>query len=81
MTKLLVILSDRLGFESAGVILLKKGMNSIGEVRPSTVAEILRLIKAGSTNPQILLGVFFEALFFLSLLILMTKVISVFSGR
>jgi drug/metabolite transporter (DMT)-like permease len=31
------------------------------------------MIKAGATSPQILLGVFFEALFFVSLLILLSK--------
>ena len=32
-----------------------------------------KIFKAGATNPQILLGIFFEALFFLCLLILMSK--------
>jgi drug/metabolite transporter (DMT)-like permease len=38
-----------------------------------TAAEIFRVVKAGAVNPQILLGVFFEALFFVCLLILMSK--------
>jgi drug/metabolite transporter (DMT)-like permease len=38
-----------------------------------TAGEILRVCKAGATSPQILLGLFFEALFFLCLLILMSK--------
>jgi drug/metabolite transporter (DMT)-like permease len=73
MAKLLVILLIGLLFESAGVILLKKGMNTIGEVHRVNAAEILRLVKAGAANIQIILGVFFEALFFLSLLILMNE--------
>jgi drug/metabolite transporter (DMT)-like permease len=73
MLKLLLILIVGLIFESAGVILLKKGMIHIGEIQGISAAEILRVAKAGAVNPQILLGVFFEALFFLCLVILMSK--------
>lgn len=73
MAKLLCILLVGLMFESAGVVLLKKGMGSIGEVKRVTVSEVARLIKAGATNGQILLGVLFEALFFVALLILMNE--------
>jgi drug/metabolite transporter (DMT)-like permease len=73
MIKLLLILIIGLIFESTGVILLKKGMNVIGEMHGYNAAEIFRIVKAGATNPQILLGVFFEALFFVCLLILMSK--------
>lgn len=73
MVKLLLILLIGLVFESAGVVLLKKGMTQIGEVRAISVPEITRLVKAGLTNRQILLGVFFEALFFACLLMLMSK--------
>jgi drug/metabolite transporter (DMT)-like permease len=73
MLKLLLILIVGLVFESTGVILLKKGMTQIGDMNSHTAAEIFRVVKAGATNPQILLGVFFEALFFLCLLILMSK--------
>ncbi len=73
MAKLLLILLIGLVFESAGVVLLKKGMTQIGEVRAVSVSEIARIIKAGATSWQILLGVFFEALFFICLLVLMAK--------
>jgi uncharacterized membrane protein len=73
MAKLLTILLIGLVFESAGVVLLKKGMTTIGEVKKVTLAEVTRLVKAGATNPLILLGVFFEALFFVALLILMNE--------
>jgi len=73
MVKLLLILLVGLAFESTGVVLLKKGMTHIGDMNGITAAEIFRVCKAGATNPQILLGVFFEALFFLCLLILMSK--------
>ena len=73
MAKLLLILLIGLLCESAGVVLLKKGISNIGEVKMTSAAELGRIIKAGATSPQILLGVFFEALFFLALLILMSK--------
>jgi drug/metabolite transporter (DMT)-like permease len=73
MIKLILILLIGLAFESTGVVLLKKGMSKIGEVKAVSAGEVARVIKAGATNPQILLGVFFEALFFACLLILMSK--------
>lgn len=73
MFKLLLILLIGLTFESTGVVLLKKGMNSVGDVKQISVGEVIRVLKAGLTNSQILLGVFFEALFFACLLILMSK--------
>jgi drug/metabolite transporter (DMT)-like permease len=73
MVKLLLILLVGLIFESAGVVLLKKGIIEIGAVQGVTASEILRVIKVSAVNPQILLGVFFEALFFLCLVILMSR--------
>ena len=73
MAKLLTILIIGLVFESTGVVLLKQGMAHIGEVKVVSVAEIVRVVKAGATSFQILLGVFFEALFFVCLLVLMAK--------
>ncbi len=73
MAKLLLILLIGLVFESTGVVLLKKGMTQIGEVKAVTAGEVFRIVRAGATNAQILLGVFFEALFFICLLILMSK--------
>jgi len=73
MAKLLLILLIGLTFEAAGVMLLKKGITQIGKVDKFTPREAVRIMKAGVTNPTVLLGVFFEALFFASLLILMSK--------
>ena len=73
MAKLLVILLIGLVFESAGVVLLKKGITTIGEVKRISVTEVLRIVRAGATNPSILLGVLFEALFFACLLILRAR--------
>src|SRR4051794_1219474 len=73
MAKLLCILLIGLVFESTGVVLLKRGMTQIGEIRVVNASSILQILRAGVTNPHILLGVFFEALFFACLLILMSK--------
>ena len=73
MSKLLLILFIGLVFESTGIVLLKKGMTEVGGVDRITGAEVLRVVKAGATNPRILLGLLFEALFFFCLLFLMAK--------
>jgi drug/metabolite transporter (DMT)-like permease len=73
LLKLLTILIVGLIFESIGVVLLKKGMNQMGEITQVNVPEVLRMVKSGVTNPSILLGIFFEALFFGCLLILMSR--------
>jgi drug/metabolite transporter (DMT)-like permease len=73
MAKLLLILLVGLVFEATGVVLLKKGITQIGEIQKINAAEVIRVAKAGVTNPNILLGVFFEALFFGCLLILMSE--------
>ena len=73
MAKLLLILLIGLVFESAGVVLLKKGMNRIGDLQGMNVSEVVRVLKAGVTNGQILLGVFFEAIFFACLLMLLAR--------
>jgi drug/metabolite transporter (DMT)-like permease len=48
-------------------------MTDVGDLKTVNVQEVARAVRAGLTNPQILLGVFFEALFFGCLLILMTR--------
>jgi len=73
MLKLLLILLVGLAFESTGVVLLKKGITQIGDMQGITAAGIFRVVKSGAVSPQILLGIFFEALFFLCLMILMSK--------
>src|SRR5579863_8059628 len=73
MTKLLIILIIGLCFEAVGVVYLNKGLKQVGEVQKISVSEIIRVVKSGVTNHRILLGVFFEALFFGCLLVLMSK--------
>ena len=73
MLKLVLILLAGLACESTGVVLLKKGLNRIGDVQSYSVAEVLRVVKSGLTSQQIWLGIFFEALFFIGLLVLLSK--------
>ena len=73
MLKLLIILLSGLACESAGVVLLKKGITHIPDVDGYTVSEVLRVVRAGLTSPTIWLGIFFEALFFIGLLVLLSK--------
>jgi drug/metabolite transporter (DMT)-like permease len=73
MTKLLVVLLIGLCFEAVGVVYLNKGLKHVGEVKKISVGEVLRVVKSGATNSQILLGVLFEAIFFGTLLYLMSQ--------
>ena len=73
MIKLLSILLAGLVCESAGVVLLKKGIMRIGDVHSYTAGEIFRVVKTGLTSQTIWLGIFFEALFFIGLLVLMAE--------
>lgn len=73
MSKLLVILMFGLVCEAVGVVLLSKGLRQVGEVKEVNVREVLAVVKRGVTNVHILLGVFFEAVFFACLLVLMSK--------
>jgi drug/metabolite transporter (DMT)-like permease len=73
MTKLIIILVIGLFCEAIGVVVLNKGIKQIGDMRQVSVSEVVRLVKAGVTNTNILTGIFFEAIFFVTLLILMSK--------
>jgi len=73
MAKLLAILLLALVFEAVGVVLLSQGLKQIGQVDRVSVDEVARVVRRGVTNANILLGVFFEALFFAGLLVLMSR--------
>jgi drug/metabolite transporter (DMT)-like permease len=73
MSKLLVILFIALTFETAGVILLSKGLKELAGPKDYSFMEILRLVGRGMTSHYIVLGVFFEAIFFAGLLIMMSN--------
>jgi drug/metabolite transporter (DMT)-like permease len=48
-------------------------MTHIGDMNGWHFAEMLRVFKAGVTSPQILAGIFFEAVFFACLMLLMAR--------
>ncbi len=73
MTKLLIILLAGLFCEAVGVVYLNLGLKQIPEVQKITGPEVLGVIKSGASNPCILAGVFFEAVFFGTLLYLMSR--------
>ncbi len=73
MAKLITILLIGLVFEAIGVVFLSKGLKEIGEAAAINLGEVSRLIGRGATNGNILLGVFFEATFFGTLLYLMSR--------
>jgi len=59
--------------EAIGVVFLSGGLKQIGEPRTINAAEITSLIIRGATNKNILLGVFFEAIFFGFLLYMLSQ--------
>src|SRR5437763_10629110 len=73
MLKLILILIVALVFEAVGVVLLSQGLQQIGNAERITPAAVKRVIAQGVTNPNILLGVFFEAIFFAALLVLLAR--------
>lgn len=73
MSKLLMILFIGLVCEAIGVVLLKDGIDGICKGRDVTLVNILPLFLKGVMNIKILLGVFFEAVFFACLLYLMSQ--------
>jgi len=60
-------------FEAIGVVFLSAGLKKIGEPKTMNAAEIASLITRGATNKNILLGVFFEAIFFGFLLYMLSQ--------
>ena len=73
MIKLLLILIVGVCLEAVGVVFLSKGLKQLGEVRVVTLPAVARVVAAGVTNRNVLCGVFFEALFFGTLLVLMAR--------
>jgi len=73
MAKLILILLVALVFEAIGVVYLSKGIKQVNDVPKIGAVEIARVIRSGVTNINIILGIFFEALFFAGLLVLMSK--------
>src|SRR6266699_4618085 len=73
VTKFIVIMLVALVFEAIGVVFLSGGLKQIGEPRTMNAAEIASLITRGAMNKNILLVVFFEAIFFGFLLYMLSQ--------
>jgi uncharacterized membrane protein len=73
MTKVLIVLLCALTFEAVGVVLLSRGLKQIGSIDTVNLGGIIDLARRGMTNPSILLGVAFEAVFFVMLLYLLSQ--------
>jgi len=73
MSKIILILLIALTFEAVGVVFLSGGLKQIGEPKKINVSEIAGLIKRGATNRSVLIGIFFEAIFFGALLYLLSQ--------
>jgi len=59
--------------EAIGVVYLSKGLKQVGGVERFSAGEILRVVKAGAANGNVLLGVALETAFFICLLILLSR--------
>lgn len=73
MVKFLVILLIALVLEAIGVVFISRGLKQIGDMERVCYSEICRVVRDGITNRSIITGVFFEALFFVGLLVLMSQ--------
>ena len=73
MTKLLLLLLAGLLCEAVGVVYLNQGLRQVGDLQQVSLAEILRIAKSALTNRHMILGMFFETMFFVTLLILMSR--------
>jgi len=71
MAKLIGILLIALTLEAVGVVFLSQGLRQIGEIQQYSVGEIARIVGRGVCNSYILLGVLFETVFFIGLLIML----------
>ena len=73
MTKLLLILFVGLCFETMGVVSLSQGLKRLEGPKNYSAAEIARMVGRAVTNRQIIVGVAFEAVFFICLLVMMSR--------
>jgi len=71
MPKLIGILLVALTLEAIGVVFLSQGLRQIGEIQQYSVSEITRIVSRGLTNSYIWLGIVFETVFFIGLLVML----------
>jgi multidrug transporter EmrE-like cation transporter len=73
MTKLLLILFVGLCFETIGVVSLSKGLKRLEGPKSYSAGEIARLVGRAITNRQIVVGIGCAAVFFICLLMMMSR--------
>src|SRR2546421_8104879 len=73
MARLIAALLIALTLEAMGVVLLSEGLRQIGQIERFTLPEIARIVSRGVSNGNIVLGVLFETIFFIALLIMLKK--------
>jgi uncharacterized membrane protein len=73
MAKILIILLLAAILENIGVVFIKGGLNQITLPRQISASAIVRVVRAGFTNPKIILGVALEAAFFGCFLYLLSQ--------
>ena len=73
MTKLILIVVLGMSVEAVGVVFLTKGVREAGGMAQVSVMELLQLVGRIVTNKNVLLGTFLEAIFFVTLMWLLSK--------
>jgi drug/metabolite transporter (DMT)-like permease len=73
MVKFAIILFIALALESVGVVFLSKGVKMIGELQGYNPAEIWRVVRHGLANGHFWIGLLFETIFFVLLLVLLSR--------
>ena len=59
-----LVLTVALVMEAAGLVFLRKGMIEVGEISTLNLKELFAMFLRMITNKSVVLGVFFEAIFF-----------------
>ena len=59
-----LVLTVALVMEAAGLVFLRKGMIEVGEISTFNLKELFAIFLRMITNKSVVLGVFFEAIFF-----------------
>ncbi|MGV3772135.1 MAG: EamA family transporter [Verrucomicrobiales bacterium] len=73
MPKFVIILLIAMFFETTGILYLSKGLKQLEGIQKVTPAEVVKLVGRLIQNPNIILGVALQAVFFGLLLYLMAK--------
>ena len=73
MARMLTILLIAVVLEAIGVVFLSRGLKEIGGLEKVSLSAVAKIVGRVLLNRNVQLGVFFEALFFVGLLMLLAK--------